>query len=47
VTEPDDDRSFSTSASLAIIGAAGIASAAIGVALYFLALMLEAALSSG
>lgn len=47
MTEPDDVRSFSTSASLAIIGAAAVASAAIGVALYFLVLMFEAAFGSG
>lgn len=47
MTEPDAVRSFGTSAPVAIVGAGGIASAAIGVALYFLVLMLEAALSSG
>jgi len=47
MTEPDDVRSFSTFASLAIIGAAAAASAAIGVALYFLALMLAGALGDG
>ncbi|WP_018407904.1 hypothetical protein [Methylocystis rosea] len=47
MTEPDDVRSFSTPASLAIIGAAAVASAALGVALYFLVLMLDAALGGG